>query len=137
MSRDGLGSSPGTSGISRPDLCNSTQIGQMSAGQTGHFNGTNGTRLRDGCGPKVEVPRQNYSCCCCCYCCFLFPKDKFYQVFLAMYPRCIQETAANKLPVIVKKFIYNRVVCVPRQEPVCCDFMINQLQNRNALTSTN
>ena len=58
-SRDGLGASPGTSSTSRPDFCVIPhRLDRMSAGETGHLYGTNGTRARDGCDAKVEVSRQ-------------------------------------------------------------------------------
>ena len=60
---DGVGANPGTSGTSRPDLCVTPHtLDRMSAGQTGHFHGTNGTRLRDGCSPGVGVSRRISSC---------------------------------------------------------------------------
>ena len=33
------------------------RLDRMSAGQTGRFHWTHGTRPRDGCGPEVEVSR--------------------------------------------------------------------------------
>ena len=54
---DGLGASPRTSGTFPPDFCAIPHgLDRMSAGQTGHFHGTNGTRPRHGCDPKVDVP---------------------------------------------------------------------------------
>ena len=67
---DGLGGESGTSGTSRPDLCAiPNRLDRMSAGQTGHVHGTNGTRPRDGCGPEGGVPRQISLCLLV----FLFP----------------------------------------------------------------
>ena len=48
---------------SRPDFyVTRHRLDRTSAGQTGHFHGTNGTRPRDGCNPKVEVSRQISLC---------------------------------------------------------------------------
>ena len=53
------GQVPGTSRMSRFDVCVTPHgLDGTSAGQTGHFHGTNGTHPRDGCGPKVEVSCQ-------------------------------------------------------------------------------
>ena len=60
---DGLGASPETSGTSRPDSCAIPhRLDRMSAGQTGHFHGTNGTHSWDGGGPEVGVPRRISLC---------------------------------------------------------------------------
>ena len=54
---DGLEASLGTSGTSRPDVCAIPhRFDRMSAGQTGHFHGRNGTFPRDGCNPNVGCP---------------------------------------------------------------------------------
>ena len=65
-----LGSVPGTvwgriltSGMSRPHLCVILhRLHRQSAGQTGHFHGSNGTRPRDGCGPEVGVSLVAHDC---------------------------------------------------------------------------
>ena len=60
---DGLGASPGTCGTSQPDCCGLPhRLDRMSMGQMGHVHGTNRTRPRDGCDPKVKVSRQSSLC---------------------------------------------------------------------------
>ena len=59
---------PGTAGgrgpgTSEPDFCATPRrLDRMSAGQTGHFHRTNGTRPRDGCDPTVEVSHRISFC---------------------------------------------------------------------------
>ena len=73
-SGDGLGGVPGHPG--RPGLILYVwphRMDRMSAGQTGHFHGTNWTRPQDGCGPEGEVSHQISICLLV----FLFPMFKF------------------------------------------------------------